>query len=100
MSFALGEAYQFDWRHGTITLQGAPLTVKAAHMKLPHSRMPFVRVSFRETPELAFEARDKGFVFRGGIASMAFTTILTCLCRIRCYGADCGGGRPMRPGLD
>jgi transposase len=44
MSFAPGEAYQFDWSHETITLQGLPLTVKAAHMKLSHSRMPFVRV--------------------------------------------------------
>src|SRR6202043_2655240 len=34
MSFAPGEAYQFDWSHETITLQGLPLTVKAAHMKL------------------------------------------------------------------
>ena len=49
MSFAPGEAYQFDWSHETITLQGLPLTVKAAHMKLSHSRMPFVRVYFRET---------------------------------------------------
>jgi len=31
MSFAPGEAYQFDWSHETITLQGLPLTVKAAH---------------------------------------------------------------------
>ena len=38
MSFAPGEAYQFDWRHETITLQGLPLTVKAAQMKLSHSR--------------------------------------------------------------
>jgi hypothetical protein len=43
MSFAPGEAYQFDWSHETITLQGLPLTIKAAHMKLSHSRMPFVR---------------------------------------------------------
>ena len=42
MSFAPGEAYQFDWSHETITLQGLPLTVKAAHMKLSHSRMPRV----------------------------------------------------------
>jgi hypothetical protein len=41
MSFAPGEAYQFDWSHETITLQGLPLTIKAAHMKLSHSRMPF-----------------------------------------------------------
>src|ERR1700756_3332911 len=51
MSFAPGEAYQFDWSHETITLQGLPLMVKAAHMKLSHSRMPFVRAYFRETQE-------------------------------------------------
>src|SRR6266852_3271193 len=32
MSFAPGEAYQFDWSHETITLAGLPLMVKAAHM--------------------------------------------------------------------
>jgi transposase len=58
MSFAPGEAYQFDWSHETITLHGLPLTVKAAHMKLSHSRMPLVRVYFRETQELVFDAHD------------------------------------------
>jgi len=67
MSFAPGEAYQFDWSHETITLQGLPLTVKAAHMKLSHSRMPFVRVYFRETQELVFDAHDKAFRFYGGV---------------------------------
>ena len=38
MSFAPGEAYQFDWSHETITFRGLPLTIKAAHMKLSHSR--------------------------------------------------------------
>jgi hypothetical protein len=67
MSFAPGEAYQFDWSHETITFQGLPLLVKAAHMKLSHSRMPFVRVYFRETQELVFDAHDKAFVFYGGV---------------------------------
>jgi transposase len=67
MSFARGEAYQFDWSHETITLQGLPLMIKAAHMKLSHSRMPFVRTYFRETQELVFDAHDKAFVFYGGI---------------------------------
>src|SRR5271163_2647771 len=58
MSFAPGEAYQFDWSHETITLQNLPLTIKAAHMKLSHSRMPFVRVYFRETQELAERVND------------------------------------------
>jgi transposase len=67
LSFAPGEAYQFDWGHETITLQGLPLTIKAAHMKLSHSRMPFVRAYFRETQELVFDAHDKAFLFYGGV---------------------------------
>ena len=67
MSFAPGEAYQFDWSHETITFQGLPLTIKAAHMKLAHSRMPFVRAYFRETQELVFDAHDKAFAFFGGV---------------------------------
>jgi len=35
-------------------------------MKLSHSRMPFVRVYFRETQELVFDAHDKAFEFYGG----------------------------------
>jgi transposase len=67
MSFGPGEAYQFDWSHETITLSGLPLTVKVAHMKLSHSRMPFVRAYFRETQELVFDAHDKAFEFYGGV---------------------------------
>ncbi len=67
LSFAPGEAYQFDWSHETITLQGLPLTIKAAHMKLSYSRMPFVCAYFRETQELVFDAHDKAFEFYGGI---------------------------------
>ena len=67
MSFAPGEAYQFDWSHEAITLQGLPLMIKAAHMKLSHSRMPFVRAYFRETQELVFDAHDKAFQFYGGV---------------------------------
>ena len=67
LSFAPGEAYQFDWSHETITLQGLPVVIKAAHMKLSHSRMPFVRAYFRETQELVFDAHDKAFAFFGGV---------------------------------
>jgi hypothetical protein len=56
MSFAPGEAYQFDWSHEAITFQGLPLTIKAAHMKLSHSRMPFVPA---RPQELVFDAHDK-----------------------------------------
>jgi hypothetical protein len=53
-------AYQFDWSQGMITFQSQPLMIKAAHMKLSRSRMPFVRVYFRE-PGRAFDAHDKAF---------------------------------------
>lgn len=36
-------------------------------MKLSHSRMPFVRVYFRESQELVFDAHDKAFLFYGGV---------------------------------
>ena len=67
MSFAPGEGYQFDWSHETIPLQGLPLMIKAAHMKLSHRRMPFVHAYFRETQELVFDAHDKAFQFYGGV---------------------------------
>jgi hypothetical protein len=49
MSFAPGEAYQFDWSHESITLQGLPLTIKAAHNErfAEPQASPQVRGAFR-----------------------------------------------------
>ncbi len=47
--FEPGEAYQFDWSHEIVLLDGVTVTVKVAHMRLCHSRMPFVRAYPRET---------------------------------------------------
>ncbi len=66
LTFAPGEAYQFDWSHEVVLLRGMPVTVKAAHLRLCHSRMPFVRVYPRETQEMVFDAHDRAFaLFRG-----------------------------------
>jgi len=43
LSFAPGEAYQFDWSHEVVLLNGVTVIVKAAHVRLCHSRMLFVR---------------------------------------------------------
>jgi hypothetical protein len=43
LSFAPGEAYQFDWSHEIVLLGGVTVTVKVSHMRLCHSRMFFVR---------------------------------------------------------
>jgi transposase len=67
LSFAPGEAYQFDWSHEVILLSGVTVTVKVAHVRLCHSRMPFVRAYPRETQEMVFDAHDRAFAFfRGG----------------------------------
>jgi transposase len=66
LSFAPGEAYQFDWSHEVVVLHGTTVIVKAAHMRLCHSRLPFVRVYPRETQEMVFDAHDRAFAFFKG----------------------------------
>ena len=66
LSFAPGEAYQFDWSHEVVLLGGATVIVKAAHVRLCHSRMLFVRAYPRETQEMVFDAHDRAFaLFKG-----------------------------------
>ena len=48
LSFDPGEAYQFDWSHEVVLLDGVTTTVKIAHVRLCHSRMLFVRTYPRE----------------------------------------------------
>jgi hypothetical protein len=43
LSFAPGEAYQFDWSHEIMLINGAAVTVKVAHVRLCHGRMLFAR---------------------------------------------------------
>ena len=41
--FAPGEAYQFDWSHEVVLIDGVTVTMKVALVRLCHSRMFFVR---------------------------------------------------------
>ena len=54
------------WSHEIVVLNGATVTVKVAHMRLCHSRMPFVRAYPRETQEMVFDAHDHAFAFFKG----------------------------------
>lgn len=66
LSFAPGEAYQFDWSHEVVLLSGTTVMVKVAHVRLCHSRMLFVRAYPRETQEMVFDAHDRAFApFKG-----------------------------------
>jgi hypothetical protein len=66
LSFAPGEAYQFDWSHEIVLIAGVTVTVKVAHVRLCHSRMLFVRAYPRETQEMVFDAHDRAFAFFKG----------------------------------
>jgi hypothetical protein len=66
LSFAPGEAYQFDWSHEVVLINGVTVTVKVAHVRLCHSRMLFVRAYPRESQEMVFDAHDRAFAFFKG----------------------------------
>ena len=66
LSFAPGEAYQFDWSHEIVLINGVTVKVKVAHVRLCHSRMLFLRAYPRETQEMVFDAHDRAFtLFKG-----------------------------------
>jgi hypothetical protein len=51
LSFAPGEAYQFDWSHAIVVLNGVTTRVGVAHVRLCPSRMAFVRAYPRASQE-------------------------------------------------
>ena len=69
LSFAPGEAYQFDWSHEIVLLNGVTVLVKVAHVRLCHSRMLFARAYPRETQEMVFDAHDRAFALFKGTCS-------------------------------
>jgi transposase len=66
LSFAPGEAYQFDWSHEIVLIAGVTVTVKVAQVRLCHSRMLFVRAYPRESQEMVLDAHDRAFAFFRG----------------------------------
>jgi transposase len=66
LSFAPGEAYQFDWSHEVVVMNGVTTVVKVAHMRLCHSRMFIARAYPRETQEMVFDAHERAFAFFKG----------------------------------
>jgi len=73
LSFAAGEAYQFDWSHEIVVINGVTTTVKVAHVRLCHSRMFFVRAYPRETQEMVFDAHDLALLSSKAPAHAGFT---------------------------
>ena len=67
LTFAPGEAYQFDWSTEHVEIAGETVVVKVGHFRLCHSRKFFVVAYLRESQEMLFDAHDKAFAFFGGL---------------------------------
>jgi transposase len=67
LSFEPGEAYQFDWSHECVVIDGVTTIVKVAQVRLCHSRMLFVRAYPRESQEMVFDAHERAFQFFKGV---------------------------------
>jgi transposase len=66
LTFAPGEAYQFDWSEEWIVLDGVAFKAQVAQVRLCHSRMPYIRAYPRQTQEMVFDAHARAFAFWGG----------------------------------
>jgi transposase len=66
LDFEAGDAFQFDWSHETIQLDGVTTAIKVAHIRLSHSRFFLVIAYLRESQEMVFDAHNRAFAFFGG----------------------------------
>jgi len=89
--FAPGEAYQFDWSHEIVVLNGTTTMVKAAHLRLCHSRMMFVRAYPRESQKMVFDVHDRGFAFFRGACTRGIPEYVPGhIFRVTCRSSICG----------
>ncbi|WP_256858583.1 IS21 family transposase, partial [Solemya velum gill symbiont] len=67
LSFAPGEAFQFDWSEDYVQINGVNTKLHIAHFKLSHSRVFFMRAYLMQSHEMLFDAHYHAFVAFGGV---------------------------------
>jgi len=67
LTFALGEAFQFDWSEDWAVINGERTKLQVAQFKLSHSRAFFLRAYLLQTHEMLFDAHHHAFMAWGGI---------------------------------
>lgn len=67
LSFEPGEAYQFDWSHEMVALDGIAQKIKVAHFRLCYSRKPFVVAYHRDSLEMVLDAHRRALAFFKGV---------------------------------
>jgi transposase len=66
LSFAPGEAFQFDWSSEDVLIGDEVVGVKVAHVTLCYSGKKFTYIYPNETHEMVFDAHVRAFVMFGG----------------------------------
>ena len=61
LSFAPGEAFQFDWSEDFVVISGVNTKLQVAHFKLCHSRVFFYRAYLQQSHEMLFDAHFHAF---------------------------------------
>jgi hypothetical protein len=67
LSFAPGEAFQFDWSEDWAVIAGERTKLQIAQFKLSHSRAFFLRAYLLQTHEMLFDAHAHAFDVLGGV---------------------------------
>ncbi len=67
LTFAPGEAFQFDWSEDWAVIAGERTKLQVAHFKLSHSRAFFLRAYPLQTHEMLFDAHNHAFATFGGV---------------------------------
>ena len=66
LSFAPGEAFQFDWSEDSVVIRGERIKLQVAHTKLSFSRAFVLRAYLLQTHEMLFDAHNHALrVFEG-----------------------------------
>jgi transposase len=68
LSFALGEAFQFDWSEEGLVVGGIYRRLQVAHMKLCASRAFWLVAYPTQGHEMLFDAHTRSFAALGGVA--------------------------------
>ena len=67
LSFAPGEAFQFDWSEDYAVINGVNTKLQIAHFRLCHSRAFFLRAYLTQSHEMLFDAHYHAFQAFGGV---------------------------------
>jgi len=67
LSFAPGEAFQFDWSEDWAIIAGVRTKLQVAHFKLAYSRAFLLRAYLLQTHEMLFDAHNHAFRVLGGV---------------------------------